>query len=615
VTDFPNLSSCDEAGIDSETTGLSWVHDRIFGFSLSLPNGEDFYWDVRRTPQALDWAREEFPKIKQPIFFNEKFDKHFFLNEGIELNDTNAHDAAVAAALIDEHLDEYNLEFLAARYTTERKLTSIYQQLADIFGGKATKTQMKNLQHAPFELASVYAKADTRATFALRQAQKPLLAKEQLERVYAMEMQLTPVLFAMERRGARVNIAGTEKAIQDITEVIARRQQKLNYEAGSVVNANSSAQLIKLLDPRPHPSGRGFELPDGTFVPATKGGKPSMNKDVLMKTSLPMGKLIRGLKNAMKTRDTFLVGHILGHQVNGYVHANFNQTRIVDEDGDEYGATSGRLSCNNPNLQQISKRDPEMGAIVRSLFLPDEGQEWCCRDWSQMDFRIMAHYLDSPSINKKYDEDPNTDFHSLVASFTGLPRSATPGIKGDAKAINLGLCFGMGQGRMAQEMGLPYTEELRNDGSVWKKAGPEAEEIFATYHRNVPGVKAMLMEMTAVAKSRGFVRTGFGRRIRFPRGEKAYKAGAMIFQGTAADALKLKLIAVHGMLKDTGSRLIVNVHDEFDVSLTPGPAGRELSDAMGHVVETFDGVTCPLKLNVPIRSSVGYGTNWWEACK
>lgn len=631
---FPSLDNVDEAAFDTETDGLEWNKNSAFGMSLSLPDGTDFYWDVRQQPQALDWARAELKKIRRPIFFNAKFDLHFMKNYGVDFNLQNMHDTAVYAALINEHEDEFSLEYLAEKYTAERKLTGIYEELAAIFGGKASKKQMENLHRAPFELVQKYAKGDTRATLALYKAQRHLLEREQLEKVARMEMQLTPVLFKMERRGVRVDVAGAEKAIVDIDEVIVRRRQKLNYEAGFEVNPNSHTHLCKLLDPRPHASGRGFDLPDGTFVPATKGGKPSLNKDVLMKTALPIGKLIRGIKTAMKTRDTFLKGHVLGSHVNGYIHANFNQTKMVDEDGDEYGTTSGRLSCNKPNLQQISKRDPEMGAIVRALFLPDEGQIWACRDWSQMDFRIMSHYLDSPAVNARYfgpDEyveieekgklkkyaigGPNTDFHMLVAKFTGLPRSPVAGIKGDAKAINLGLCFGMGMGKMAKEMGLPYTEELRNDGSVWLKAGPEAEEIFATYHRSVPGIKAMLTEMSAVAKSRGFVRTGFGRRIRFPRGEKAYKAGAMIFQGTAADALKLKLIAVDNMLEGTGSRLIVNVHDEFDTSLDPGPRGKELSAEMGRIVETFDGVECPLKLNVPIRSSVDYGPNWWEASK
>jgi DNA polymerase-1 len=214
-----------------------------------------------------------------------------------------------------------------------------------------------------------------------------------------------------------------------------------------------------------------------------------------------------------------------------------------------------------------------------------------------------------------YAENPHMDFHQLVADLTGLPRSPKAGVQGNAKALNLGLSFGMGMGRMAKEMGLPYATERRSDGSEWFKAGPEAEAIFALYHQSVPGVKALLGDMAAVARNRGFVKTGFGRRIRFPRGEKAYKAGAMIFQGTAADCLKLKLIEVHDILRGTDARLMVNVHDEFDTSMPQGAESERLNEAIRASVECFDGVNCPLKLDVPIRSSGAFGENWWEASK
>ena len=232
-----------------------------------------------------------------------------------------------------------------------------------------------------------------------------------------------------------------------------------------------------------------------------------------------------------------------------------------------------------------------------------------------MDFRIMAHYLKSPAINARYAEDPNTDFHQMVADLTGLPRSPKDGIKGNAKAINLGLCFGMGKGRSAEEMGLPWTKVYRNDKTFWQKAGPEAEAIFTKYHDAIPGIKQMLQEMEAIAKQRGYVKTGFGRRIRFPRGEKAYKAGAMIFQGTAADALKIKIIEVDHILQGTNGRIMLNVHDELGQSLPKGPEGEELSRQVGISMESFSQETCPLVLRTPIRSSVGVGPNWWEASK
>ncbi|MBS1771148.1 MAG: hypothetical protein JSS77_15975 [Acidobacteria bacterium] len=611
---YPNLEAYDRIAIDTETTGLDWKRDSIFAISLSTPDGHDYYYDLRRNPEALDWARAEFRHIRKPVGFNLKFDAHFLRRAGVELDLRMSEDAAVHAAILNEHEDSYTLEALAAKYTDQRKLTSIYEELAAIFGGKADKKQMSNLHLAPYELVERYAKADTRATLALRDALRPKLVAEELTRIADLEDRLMPVLLNMEHRGVRVDLDLADRNYKKLTGLIEQRRAKLFAEVGREFNVNSAPQLIEILKPEKREDGYWY-LPDGTFVPLTKGGRPSMSgKDVLIKSTMPVARLVMKLKVAQKTRDTLLGGHVIGSAFNGRIHTTFNQTRMADEGEDEYGTGSGRLSSNGPNVQQISKRDPEMGALVRSCFLPEEGHAWSCADWSQMDFRIATHYLRNPAIDKMYLLDPMSDFHQIVADMTGLPRKATPGIKGDAKSINLGLMFGMGKGKMAAEMGLPYTEVFRTDGSSWKKSGPEGEALFAKYHSSVRGVKALLDEMESVAKSRGFVRTGFGRRIRFPGGVKAYKAGAMIFQGTAADALKLKLIEVDSELEGTGAHLLLNVHDEFDSSL-PNAAKDALAGKIRKRIECFDGVKCPLFLRTPIRSSGTLAANWWDASK
>lgn len=624
--DFPVLHrDLGVVAVDTETTGLSWVDDKIFAFSLSFKDGRDFYFDIRQTPKAVDWARGNFPLLQAIVGHNLKFDLHFFRQIGIDFRPgVKIHDTGVYAALLDEHLPEYTLDAVCRHYKLPvGKDTSIYEKLAAIFGGPATKNaQMKNIHLAPVEIVAPYAMADTRATLACLQYQMPLIVEQNLDRVAQMEMDLLPALVRMEMNGCRVDVEKAERAVPLVTSMIDQRQSALNDVAGFAINVNAPKQLQKLF--RPEFRAGDWWIGD-VIIGTTAKGQPSIDKDVLMKIKHPAGKLVRSLKSALRIRDTFLLGHVLKSQRNGWIYPNFNQTRTGDESG-EYGTTSGRLSCNNPNLQQISKRDKEAAEIVRALFLPDEGQDWVSRDWSQMDFRIMAHYLNSPIINARYLGEPvydgkyaiagpETDFHQLVSNLTGLPRSPKEGVKGNAKAVNLGLCFGMGKGRMAEEMDLPWTKVFRPDKSFWQKAGPEAEEIFTKYHDSIPGIKSMLMEMEQVAKERGFVRTGFGRRIRFPRGEKAYKAGAMIFQGTAADALKLKIIEADAILHSSNGRIIINVHDEICQSLPKGAEGERLSEAVREAMETFDGVKCPLKLRTPIRSSAGIGPNWWEASK
>ncbi len=613
--DFPKLAQYDRWAIDIEATGLDWKREKMFAISLTAPNLDSWYIDTRHG-NNLEWAKDMLPRHTGAfIGHNLKFDLHFFWNEGIKLFNHKIHDTMVGAALLNEHEEEFTLEWLAHKYTDLEKYTGLYEVLAEMFGGKPTKNaQMPNLHKAPLELAAKYGMDDTRSTMALFEYEQFQLERQKLLLVDDVEMRLLPVLLKMERRGVRVDVNAAEEALVRMDEVIGRRQEKLNFMAGFNINVNSSKQVRELLKPIKTGPWR-WELPDGTFIPTTDKGAPSFKKDFLKKSRMPEVQLLLGLRGAKKIKGTFLEGHILGNHFNGRLHTNFNQTKAASEDDDEYGTTSGRLSSNNPNIQQISKRDPEAAAIVRSLFLPEEGQLWNCRDWNQMDFRIFAHYAQSPPVMQAYRDDPQTDFHGMVAKMMGIPRKPTPGVKGDAKSINLGLCFGMGKGKMAEQMGLPYTEEERPDGSKWKKAGEEAEELFLRYHAAVPGVKTTLDAMTTVAKRRGYVRTILGRHIRFPRGEKTYKAGAMIFQGSAADALKVKMIEVDAILDGSAGSFLLNVHDEFDSSLPPGSEGQRLSMAIGEAVENFDGESCPIKFDVPIRSSVKFAEDWWEASR
>jgi DNA polymerase I-like protein with 3'-5' exonuclease and polymerase domains len=233
-----------------------------------------------------------------------------------------------------------------------------------------------------------------------------------------------------------------------------------------------------------------------------------------------------------------------------------------------------------------------------------------------MDFRIFAHYVKNPKVLTTYANDPNTDFHQLCADITGLPRS--PRFAGDpnAKQINLGLVFGMGQGKLAAEMGLPYTIETDNRGKEWLRPGQQATDVFNTYHSNVQGVKEMLENATAVAKSRGFVRTIMGRHIRFPKGMFTHKAGGLIFQGSAADALKVKIIQLDSYYEEAkGDKgyLCLNVHDEFDSIV---PRGRDdVRMEVSRIVTDFHSEDQPIKFRVPIVTDQGFGANWWEACK
>jgi DNA polymerase I-like protein with 3'-5' exonuclease and polymerase domains len=608
-----DLTRYDTIALDLETTGLKFWSDKIFGAAISTADG-DHYFDIRKRPEVMGWLRDQLPRVRTVAFHNAKFDLHFLANHNIGLRWDQVVCTMVRAALIDEHLPDYGLDFVAKKFVGIGKDGDIWQELADMFGGKATKNaQIENLPRAPEALAGRYAKADTRATLKLHHYLEQQIAAQDLGRVDTVERRLLAALVRMERGGVRVDVDGARRAQKDVDALAKRLQKELNDIAGFEVNPNPSRSIHTLFKPQekdaPDGSGTYWELVDGTIADKTEAGGPSIDADCLRRMKHPAAARILELRKSIKVRDVFLANHILGHHDNGVVHANFNQTK--SDNG--AGTGTGRLSCNAPALQQIPARDKQIAKIVRSLFLPDHGHEWVANDWAQMDFRVFAHYVKDPEILAAYAADPNTDFHSSTAQMTGLPRS--PRFAGDpnAKQINLGLVFGMGKGKLAQEMGLPYTLEAGSDGRVWARPGPEAEAVFAKYHAAIPGVQDLLRTASSVAKARGFVMTALGRRIRFPRGQFTHKAGGLIFQGTAADALKVKICELDDYfesIKGSGARLVLNVHDEFDTSVPPGRA--DIREEVNRIVTGF-GPGDAVHLRVPVVTDQGRGPNWYVA--
>lgn len=624
ITALPSFATADVLCVDVETTGKYWWKDRVFGISVSGVWGGSIhvgYSDIRKTPAALHRIKDELHRAKVLVNHNIKFDWHMLMNEGVVFP-SRVECTMVREALLDEHRLTYDLDSVARDRAGVRKHSDIYQKLADLFGGKPTRNaQIGNLHRAPASLVAPYANGDTIAALKVWLRQEPVIESSGLRRVHEVEMQLLPVLLRMERRGVRVDVATAERVAHEIGRKAITLQRELDGMAGFPVNPNPSGSIKRLFEPEKimQVDDNGVEthywrLNDGTVAESTDAGGPSIDADCLRRMKHPAASKILVLRKMLKAKTTFIEGHILGHQHNGKVHANFNQTK--SDNG--LGTGTGRLSVNEPALQQIPARDKEMAQLVRPIFMPEYGHDWVCNDWAQMDFRVFGHYVNDSKINAIYSANPDADFHQSAADLTGLPRS--PRFAGDpnAKAINLGMVFGMGEGRMAQEMGLPSSVESRvgRDGQVttWVKAGEEATAVFARYHEAIPGVKSLLTNASAVARSRGYVKTALGRHIRFPGGRFTHKAGGLIFQGTAADCLKVKLVELDGYLESygRGSALLLNVHDEFDTSVPTG--ATDIHAEISRLVTAF-GPNDEIPLRVPVRTDQGIGPNWWEASK
>ena len=244
-------------------------------------------------------------------------------------------------------------------------------------------------------------------------------------------------------------------------------------------------------------------------------------------------------------------------------------------------------SSSKPNLQNI----PTKGAgVVREIFIPDKDEDWYCLDWSQIEYRFLAHYAigkGAEGLREAYIENPSIDFHTNMASLTGLARK-------DAKTLNFGLLYGMGKDKLA--VGLHKTLE-------------EAAEIFSTYHASAPFIKTTSAMASQKARVRGYVFTLLKRRRRFPNGVSVHKALNALLQGSAADMMKYAMVEVSKSgVEDVLGAPLITVHDELDFSVPRTKLGKEA------ILEVKNIMINTIPLSVPLLVDVERGTNWANIC-
>lgn len=608
---FPSLRHCELISLDTETTGLSPESgDKVFGFSISTEH-EDYYWDVRENPESKDWFNDEMSTYSGKIVcHNLSFDYRSCYASGMHFNLYNSYCSVILACLINEHEHSYSLDDLARKYTNVvKKGDQLYQDLAAIFGGRATKNvQMKNIQKAPSSIVSPYAKADSRACYELFKHQLKQIDRQGLHRIVEFERSITPVLLATQMRGVRVNIPVAEKAVGLLSEEISIAQKQLDKAAGFEVNVNSNPHMKQLFKPEWR-DGKWWSK-DGTPIKSTDGGAASLDAESLREIRDPMADAVLSLRSLIKTRDTFLVGHILESAHNGRVYPSINQCK-----GEEKGTGTGRLSYSGPALQQIPDRNKKVAQIVKECFLPDEGCKWVDCDMASFEVRMFGHLIGTADIVKAYQDDPETDFHQFVADLTGLVRNATYSGQPNAKQLNLSMIFNQGNGTTAEKMGLPWTWESfvpknSRDGKeiTYQKAGPEAMEIINKYHRRLPGVKKLAEGCKRTAEQRGYIFTRYGRHLRFPNKSLSYKASGLLIQSTSADENKKNWLLIDEVLSQfKGSNILLNTHDSYSLSLMEGEE-EKIAREVKKAIEKDRGLRVPLILEVNRP-----GSNWWES--
>jgi DNA polymerase I-like protein with 3'-5' exonuclease and polymerase domains len=605
---FPNIPRHEIIALDYETSGLRyWDPDfRVFGIAVAATSGS-WYWDVREVPQVVQWLRDILPG-KTVVAQNAQYEYQCTRHFQIDPRSVNWYCTMVCECLIDEHHLTYDLASIAKyRGVASQKLVHL-ETIRAAMGWRDSREVLSRLSEVPPAIVAPYGASDASDALEIYHKQQIEIKIQKLAEVVELEMQLLPVLAEMSWGGVRVNLEAAHAAIPKLDAQEAQLQKDINEITGVKFNVNSSPQVREFFRPEPV-SKFQWKLIDGTLVGPTKGGKgPSLDQSVMRQITHPLAAKILDLRKTIKLRDTFIRGHVIGSaDGDGYVHTQFNQTR---NDADA-GTVTGRLSSTDPALQQITKRDKVNAAILRSMFLPDVGDEWLCTDYSQVDFRCAAHLINDPAILQAYQINPAMDYHQIVSDMTGIPRDPPYAGAPNTKQINLGLAFGAGAGKLAFMMGMPY--EIRDSrGKMQYVPGHEAVDIFNLYHKKLPGVKEFMKRAEAVAKETGFVRTAIGRRLRFPIG--AHKAAGLLYQAYAADLHKLGLVAIDDLIRSEKlpARLLMSCHDEAGVSMQQDD---QVKASIIKKYTDFNSESSVVQMRVPITASGDYGLNWYEASK
>ena len=602
---YPDLHRFPYFAYDTETTGLQYLKDRVFGFSISTPDGKDYYYDIRDNHKAIKWIMGETKHYKGNIVcHNASFDYRMSHFTGIRLPLERFKDTVVQACQIDEQLHSYQLDYLGKKYLGVEKDTTIYQAMKELFGGMATRNvQIGHIWKAPAEIVAPYAKQDTRITLRLYEWQRRRIKKEGLQQIVNFEHSIMPTFIRQEMRGIAVDLDYTEQAQKKLKPTLTRWQNKLNKLAGQAINVDSSPQIKAMFAPVEVSEGV-WETKDGHPINTTAKGGPSIDAEVLRNMDSPIAKLILDTRSLGKMIGTFLGKHVLEHSIDGRVYPSINQSKT--ESG--LGTGTGRVSYTNPAMQQIYNRDKAKAAIIKPAFLPDEGMVWVDCDKASFEVRVFAHLVNNPEIIQAYINDPTLDLHQYVSEAMGIIRNATYSGQVNAKQLNLSMIFNSGNGAIAEKLGLPWDwtsfTNRADELITYKKAGDQATKLIEDYHRRIPGIKELAKGCKRKAEQRGHIHTSLGRRLRFPHGFKSYKASGLLIQATAGDINKENIVLIEEQLDGHG-HLILNTHDSYSMCLPENwkPHYKKVKKAIER-----DRLRVPLLLDWN-----GAGHNWWDA--
>lgn len=596
---FPNLSPSQPIVIDTETTGLTWG-DVIVGFVLTWGNSleQSLYYPIRHTggnnienpEKIISYFKELLEIQKHVIFHNGAFDLEMLYKEDIHVKGF-IEDTQINAALIDElQLGGFSLENCCEIYNLPvKKSVGIYQYLASKYGGAPSKKQMGNYHYLPGDdpIGVEYARLDGCSTFALWERQQidldeVISAKGNRRKVWKVECDLIPILHRAKMKGVKIDEEKLHKVKKHVEIMTNEALKEVNN-----INVRSPKQVKEYV----------LNYVDPEDVPKTPKGNMSFKEDYL--STFEAGKKILAVRELRTLINMFIDPFINRFIRNGRVHPSFSQTF-----NDEKGTISGRLSCFNPNLQQITKRKYIIAALLRQIFLSDLYFTWYERDYDQAEYRLFADYANIDRLIKGYN-DGTTDIHTWVSELLNIER-----VK--AKNVNFGSIYGIGIANLANLLGIPLGEARALRKILYAQV-PEANP----YSSNSFSYQAQ-----KVMEEKGFVRTIMGRvkhLERFPNGalnlDKAYRAIAYIIQGSCADCLKRKMVEVDNYFQSEckgDADFLFSVHDAINYQIRSVNNESKIDNEVKRIMESF-GQEDYITLRVKMTTQVASGPNWGVA--
>ncbi len=575
--------------LDCETTGLDPMVAELVGVSLAYEAGRAAY--VPMAHSGADSGQQLpieaviqrlAPLVQDPdcalVGQHFKYDALVLARYGL-LIEGWAFDTMLESYVYNAAGFRHNMDALAEHYLARR--TVHFEDVA----GKGAK--QITFDQVPVADAANYAGEDADVTLQLHQTLWPKLeAEPSLKKVFEeIEMPLAPVLARIEKTGVLVD----ESMLAGLSQEFAQRMHELEQlaykEVGRKFNLSSPKQLQQIL----------FEEQGLPVLRKTPKGQPSTNEEVLeqLARDYPLPKMVMEHRQLSKLKSTYTDS--LPHQINrhtGRIHTSYHQAV----------AATGRLSSNDPNLQNIPIRSPE-GRRIREAFIAPAGRTLLAADYSQIELRIMAHLSSDDGLLTAFREDKDVHAATAAEVFGGDAQNIDPDKRRAAKAINFGLIYGMSAFGLARQLGI---------------GRKEAQEYIDVYFARYPGVKTYMEETREKAHEAGYVETLFGRRLNLPeinsrnyqRRQAAERAAINApMQGTAADIIKLAMLSVDEWLTARFSgraAVLMQVHDELVLEVDDGA----LEEVRAGVIERMSGAA---SISVPLLVEAGTGHNWNDA--